>query len=34
VLTWQVGGLAVVITVVGFPAIWMLMRMAAKMGAI
>lgn len=34
VLTWQVGGLAVVMAVVGFPAIWLLMRIAAKIGAI
>lgn len=33
-LTWQIGTLVAVQAVVGIPAIWMLLRVAAKVGAI
>jgi hypothetical protein len=32
-LTWQVGVLAAAMIGVGFPAIWLLLRIAAKVGA-
>ena len=34
VLTWQVGVLAAAQAVVGLPAIWLLVRVAAKLGAL
>jgi hypothetical protein len=34
VLTWQVGTLAFVMAAVGLPSIWLLLRIAAKVGAL
>ena len=33
-LTWMVGALATVLLVVGAPSVWMLIRIAAKVGAL
>jgi hypothetical protein len=34
ILTWQVGTLATVVAAVGVPSIWLLLRIAAKVGAL
>jgi len=34
VLKWMVGGIYVLLTVIGAPSLWMLLRVAAKVGAI
>jgi hypothetical protein len=34
VLSWQVGALTAVVVAVGAPALWLLVRVAAKIGAI
>jgi hypothetical protein len=34
ILTWQVGTLTAVVAALGIPALWMLARVAAKVGAI
>ena len=34
VLSWQVGALTAVVVAVGAPALWLLARVAAKIGAI
>ena len=33
-LTWMVGGIYVLLTVIGVPSIWLLLRVAAKVGAL
>lgn len=33
-LKWMVGGLYAVIVIIGAPAIWLLLRIAAKVGAL
>lgn len=33
-LTWMVGAIGTVVVVIGAPSIWMLLRIAAKIGAI
>ncbi len=32
--TWQVGALAAIQAIVGVPAVWLLLRVAAKVGAL
>jgi len=34
VMTWQIGALAAIQAIVGVPAVWLLLRVAAKVGAI
>jgi hypothetical protein len=34
ILTWQVGTLATVLAAVGVPSVWLLLRIAAKVGAL
>ena len=33
-LKWMVGGIYVLLTVIGVPSIWLLLRVAAKVGAL
>jgi len=33
-LTWMVGGVYAVIVILGAPALWLLLRVAAKVGAL
>jgi hypothetical protein len=33
-LTWMVGGIYVLLTIIGVPSIWLLLRVAAKVGAL
>jgi hypothetical protein len=34
VMTWQIGALAAIQAIVGVPAVWLLLRVAAKVGAL
>jgi hypothetical protein len=34
VLAWMIGGIYVVLTLLGGPAIWLLLRVASKLGAL